>query len=61
MCRQGDFVHVTVDGERIDGAPTQAVFNGALPPLAVGTTTCEPLDGTIDLVGTVTDVCVGVL
>jgi hypothetical protein len=48
---------ISVDG--VAGTPVSSTSNfGALPPLATGTDVCDGVDGTVPLVGTVTNVCI---
>jgi hypothetical protein len=50
-------MRVSVDG--VAGTPVPSTSNfGALAPLAKGTDVCDGVDGTVPLVGTVTNVCI---
>jgi hypothetical protein len=48
---------ISVDGVAGTAVPSTSNF-GALPPLATGTDVCVGVDGTVPLVGTVTNVCI---
>jgi hypothetical protein len=60
VCRKAGQVYAFADGVLVADAASETNLN-ALPALATSTTTCNALDGTVDLVGSVTDVCVGSL
>jgi hypothetical protein len=60
VCRKGGHVYAFSDGRLLDEAPNTTAF-AELWTLATRTTTCNQLDGTVELVGSVTDVCVGPL
>jgi hypothetical protein len=60
VCRKAGQVYAFADGKLLASVPNQTPFS-TLPALATLTTKCTALDGTVALVGTVTDVCVGAL
>jgi hypothetical protein len=60
FCRKSGQVHAFVDGALL-GSFENTSNLASLAPVAVGTTHCMPYDGTVALVGTVADVCVGAL
>jgi hypothetical protein len=60
VCRKNGHVYAFADGQLLQDAPNATAFD-TLPTLATGTTTCTARDGTVTLVGSVSDVCVGAL
>lgn len=60
VCRKSGTVYAFSDGVLIGSAASKAAFT-TLPALTSLTTTCKPYDGTVNLVGTVEDICVGAL
>lgn len=60
VCRKSGTVYAFSDGVLIGSAASKAAFT-TLPALTSLTTTCKAYDGTVNLVGTVEDICVGAL
>jgi hypothetical protein len=60
VCRKAGHVYVFSDGALVKDAENATSFT-TLPALATSTTTCTALDGTVTLVGSVSNVCVGPL
>jgi hypothetical protein len=57
LTRISGTMRISVDG--VAGTPVPSTSNfGALPPLATGNDVCDGVDGTVPLVGTVTNVCI---
>jgi hypothetical protein len=57
VTRISGMMRISVDG--VAGTPVLSTSNfGALPHLAIGTDVCDGVDGTVPLVGTVTNVCI---
>lgn len=55
--RVSEVLSVTIDGTPSGSGPSTAAF-GALPALEEGTDVCQSTDGTVALVGSLTNVCV---
>jgi hypothetical protein len=57
VTRISGMMRISVDG--VAGTPIASTASfGALPPRATGTDVCDGVDGTVPLVGTVTNVCI---
>jgi serine/threonine protein kinase len=56
VVRQQGQLFASIDGTQVGQAPSQSDLE-ALPPLQVGQSPCDDVDGTLALVGAVTDLC----
>jgi hypothetical protein len=61
VCRKATHLYVFADGQLVADAPNASSAFTTLAPLATSTTTCTVRDGTVTLVGSLSDVCVGAL